>query len=222
MDIQDLISSDVRRRGTAEPAGLCLDALIDVAEGHVAYFLLEVSGDAGPVPALIAPKHVIWSDQALVLDISEADLATATEKGAPPEAQPVDLTALPPLLIGPFGNTVAPAMFGALYNSIAGRNRTPRPNVDAQHAAWHWFEDLQGRPVFDERGDVGSLRSLTLDAQGRQCTHLVVAPKQGEDLTIPFSALRNVSRTEQNLILDRTDPPPHSIARLEEEIEKPS
>lgn len=219
MDIQDLIASDVRRRGEADPAGRLLDVLIDTSNGDVVYALLEITGDSGPVQALVRPSAVVASDEALVLNVEADALAAVTEKGAPPEAQPIDLTTLPPLLVGPFGNTVAPALFGALYNATAGRNRVARPALDERHASWHWFEDLQDRTVFDETGKIGTLVTFGVDPASYRCVDLTLKDDLGEHLTLPFQTLRNVSRTEHHLILDRTDPPPHSIERLKQDLE---
>lgn len=220
MDIQHLIGSDVRRRGEANPAGRCVDILMDAASGKVRYFLLDITGESGPVPVLVRPEAVIPSDQALVLRVGADALDKVLRKGAPAEAQPIDLTTLPPLLVGPFGSTIAPAMFGAIYNATAGRNRTARPTIHERHTSWHWFEDLQDRPVFDETGRIGTLITIGMDEAARCCTSLTVQTERDGDLTLPFDTLRNVSRTEHHLVLQRTDPPPHSIERLKQELEE--
>ncbi|MEL6644876.1 MAG: hypothetical protein AAFQ79_13160 [Pseudomonadota bacterium] len=218
MDIQDLIGSDVRRRGTAAPVGQCVDVVIDTATGEVPYLLLDITGENGPIQVMVRPEAVILSDQSIVLDVEADTMDAALKKSAPAEAQPVDLTALPPLLVGPFGNTIAPAMFGAVYNATAGRNRTARPTIDARHASWHWFEDLQDRPVFDETGQIGTLITISVDKALLRCTDLTVKTERDGDLTLSFDTLRNVSRTEHHLVLQRTDPPPHSIERLKQDL----
>lgn len=218
MKFNDLFGRAIVRSDTGEHLGRVVDALIDVQAGTLAYLL--VAPEAHGAPFVLNRDRISLRDGAPQADVSGAmfqatDRAEAADR-AP--AGPLDLTAMPPLVIGPFGNTLAPVMGAAVFNALAGRARQDRPALDAVHAHWHWFETLHGLPVFDGSGELGALDDIIFDPATLSCKSLELRDGSGKLFGFPFATIRKVSRGSASIVLELSANPPYSIARIQQEL----
>jgi len=222
MKMSGLVGAEVRRSGGAD-LGTCIDVLVDTEAGRVVYAFV----DKGPATNL---DHALYSrdkmkvvDGALELDVSDEEISAAHERvgeeDEPGPAMPLDLSSMPPLVVGPFGYTVAPTMAGAVANAYAESSRhEARPEIGEGHGQWHWFANLRGLPVFSERGELGKLSDIIVNPDGLFCVTLMVTTDHGEIYALDFAKLRMVSRDEKSVVLDLEKTPPYSVERIRDEM----
>ncbi len=199
MKLTNLIDNPVRRKGTDERIGRCVDVIVDMKAGRVAYVLVGDHRNA----ALIEHAALEIVDSALVADISQERFEQLREDAADAAATgPLDLSALPPVIIGPFGFTLAPVMMGAVLNSEMSREKPRvRPDIDQKHAYWHWFSRLLGLPVFDTGSELGTAEDFRIDPMTLEFTTLDVCALSGTKRQVPFNAVGHVSRDANSIIL---------------------
>ncbi|MEL6517011.1 MAG: hypothetical protein AAFQ39_04790 [Pseudomonadota bacterium] len=218
MKITEMIGRTARRRGVREEIGTCIDVLIDTKTNAVLYALVELGVSRGRALAIVARDRIAVEDGALVLGLTDDDLDRAERLDTSAPEGPIDLTTMPPVVIGPFGYTVAPTMAGALINAMTGNDRAERPAVDSVSPTWHWFENLHGLPVFDETGLLGHLDTIVVNPASFDCMTLTARTDRGELLSFAFDKIRHVSRGEQSIVLELAKIPPYSLEKLEQEI----
>lgn len=218
MTLNDLLKKQALRESDGATLGNVIDALIDVKDGRVVYLL--VSQGYFDAPLVLSRKRISLVDGKVMVDVGEDDLDRLRAEAGPETApeQPLDLTAMPPLVIGPFGNAVAPAMGAAVYNALTGRDRESRPALDKAHAEWHWFETLHGLPVFDSTGELGALDDIFVDPATLTCKTLALRDTGGQLYSFPFSKIRMVSRGETSIVLELSSKPSYSVERIREDL----
>ncbi len=199
MKLSNLIDNPVRRKGTDERIGRCVDVIVDMKAGRVAYVLVGDHRNA----AVIEHVALEIADSGLVADISQDRFEQLRENAADAAATgPLDLAALPPVIIGPFGFTLAPVMMGAVLNSEMSREELRmRPDIDQKHAYWHWFSRLLDLPVFDIGSELGTVEDIRIDPVTLEFTTLDVAALSGAKRQIPFKAVGHVTRDANSIIL---------------------
>lgn len=210
MRLSRLLELDVTRTGDAKPLGRVDDALIAVGEGRVVYVL--ASPGVREAPLVLSADRLTVSEEGIEARADDAELRALRAGPAPgtrPDA-PLDLTGMPPLVIGPFGNTIAPAMGAALVNATAARDRNVRPALDRAHADWYWYDTLGGLAVFGESGEIGMLEDIVVDPDGLICRSLSVRDGAGDLYNLPFDAIRHVSKGETHIVVQTSPKPPHA------------
>jgi len=225
MKLSELMGTRVRRTGGGGDLGTCIDVLVDTEAGRVVYALVEKGPPANLDHALYAHRKMRVVDGVLELDVTGEEISAAHdrvgEEDAPGPAMPLDLTHMPPLVVGPFGYTVAPAMAGAVANAYAEKSRhETRPEISEGHEQWHWFANLRDLPVFSERGELGRLTDIIVNPDGLLCVTLMVTTDHGEIYALDFAKLRMVGRGETSVVLDLEKTPPYSVERIRSDLEK--
>lgn len=207
MQMSNSLGARARQSGTGQDLGICIDLLIDTAKGGVEYALLDIGSTFQVTQALVSRRRLRWSDNDLVVALTQeevedrcVDIEADTQS-----AEAVNLAAMPPVVVGPFGYTVAPVMAGAMANVLA--DQSARPKIDERHAHWYWYQSLDGLPLFDSSGPLGRLSDIILDPETLHCQQLVAEDENGEHTRYPFATLRSVTRQGESLILDTTQPP---------------
>ena len=218
MTLNELLKKQALRESDGATLGNVIDALVDVKDGRVVYLL--VSHGYFEAPLVLSRKRVSLVDGKVLADVGEDELdrlRAGPGREQTPE-QPLDLTAMPPLVIGPFGNAVAPAMGAAVYNALTGRDRETRPALDEAHKDWHWYEALHGLPVFDSTGELGALDDIFIDPATLTCATLALRDTGGKLYSFPFGKIRMVSRGETSIVLELSSKPSYSVERIREEL----
>lgn len=239
MRLNSLADREILRGEDDRPIGRVVDVLIDVRRGDIVYVL----ADPGPAsdPFVLSRRRLAMVGETLRAEASEAELDRLRSRSRPTDDEPtpaLDLTAFPPLVVGPFGNVAAPAMgaavfppvagvFGrsaapamgaALMNALTGKPRRERPALDGAHAEWHWYETLHGLPVFDATSELGALDDIVFDPETLICRSLLLRDDRGNLHDLPFSAIRMVSRGETSIVLELSPKPPYSVERIVEDL----
>lgn len=218
MRLNRTIGLNVLRKGTSDNLGELVDLLIDVSTGKVVYAL--VSPGTVSADVLLSRARLSESGGKLEADVSDEDLERF-RVGSGEEVEPggpLDLATMPPMVVGPFGNVIAPAMGAALFNALAGRDRRERPRLDEAHATWHWFEALHGLSVFDATEDLGVLDDIVANPETLTCEALELRDSGGQLYNFPFDSIRMVSRGETSIVLELSKTPPYSVERIQDEL----
>lgn len=202
MKLTNLIDTQILRSGTDAPIGRCVDMILQTREAQVDYVL----SDNGRNRALIARSCLSIRSSALVAGISQDRFDALDAEGAADDAgeRPVllDPMAMPPVLVGPFGNTVAPAMAASLAQSeFTAARDVARPAIDEKDAHWHWLGKIIGLPVFDTSREIGVLDDILIDPDTLMCRDLEVMSLSGTKRRLPFARLSHVSRQGDSIIL---------------------
>ena len=134
-----LIGTRVRRLGGADGIGTCADFVLDVAGARLVRLLVERQTDLGPRQALISVDRLSMSAGDMAASVREDELSAEGVPGSVLRAA-LDLEALPPVVTGPFGNSMAPVMAAATRYVVAGSSSRPSKRW-ASHdgiVAPHW------------------------------------------------------------------------------------
>lgn len=204
MDATRLVGADVESRD-GRRLGRCVDLLIDVAARRVVYVLLDLDGEGGE--ALLGRDHLTLSGAKFVSDTTPDQIATREIGAEHEDPPPLDLRDMPPLVVGPFGYTFAPAMAGALFNSIGDSDEDSqhlaRPKIDRDEDDWHWFSHIQGLPVFEVTRELGAVRDIVVNPEGLTCLTLKTETDRGELQQFDFADIRYVTQGEDSVVMGR-------------------
>ncbi|WP_223423057.1 PRC-barrel domain-containing protein [Tateyamaria pelophila] len=214
MKISEMIDAPVFDRDSDREMGSVTDALIDTLTGDIPYVLIDTSMGLGHAPVLVSRDRFTQRDGRWKVHISEEESLRSKAEADEQSTTPLDLSMMPPALVGPFGYTVSPVMASALINTLTGKSRKERPAIDQSHSDWFWFDTLHGLPLFDSSGSLGNLADVMVDPVQLACLSLVA---QGEDRTLTthdMGTLRHVTRDENSIILELSDPPPYSARAM--------
>jgi hypothetical protein len=187
------------------------DVFFDPDERRLRYLAIDIGGWFAVdevivsadllVPPVAGREH--WS-----LRIDEAALEAAPRWGAEGLGDPPDLTAWPPIIVGPFGGTYAPML---LYEQMVAGSRTDEPPRDGSGDALVYRMDRAsewlGMPAYGTDGELGQVEDVLFDDATMALEWLrlgsggIFSRATG---TVPVSALRHVAKQGTHLVLDIT------------------
>ena len=186
------------------------DAWIDPDAMAVRYVGLDVGGWLDRHVALVAASRLAWVDEglgpgwraAVTRAEIEGDEARLSDGGGL-----IDVAALPPVLTGPFGHTVSPALIRAGLMAEAQEERTPLPPGEEEAgededgaprdearaldraADWLGLTVAARHDVIAQRADAGPrVEDLLLDPDDLRITHAVVEA-DGRGRAVPVAHL---------------------------------
>lgn len=197
--------------------GDCADLLVDVKAGSIPFVLLDTKDGTEAALRLLVSSRLSVRDDDLLADLDDDSLPASVKPVVATTGeneQPIDLRNWPPLVVGPFGYTLAPALAGAIFNTASLRGDQEKPHIDKARASWHWFENLTRLPVFDTGGELGTVEDLTFDTATFTCNDLMTRDAKGDGAAYPVSAIRRVTKDADAVIVELSDPPPYSVERI--------
>lgn len=214
--LSDLIGSPVRRLGGEEEIGSAVDFMIDIDQRTIVCALVDVLQTLHPAQTIFARERLSLDHGTLHASASVEELEARRDSSVE-QVTGLDLAALPPVVVGPFGYTVAPAMAGAVLNAVMGRlksNSGERPEVERQDRNWHWFTQLFDIPVFEVTTELGKVADIGMEPRGLTCTELVLKTEKGDERSLDFSAIRNIDPNGESLIVETSPDTPYSAASV--------
>jgi hypothetical protein len=206
MTLSDMLKS----RATCEDGSFPVtEVFFDAEDGRLAYLALDTGGWFERSEVIVAagrmglpdPDRHLWP-----AEISRAELEAAPDWSGDTDRVPPWITALPPIVIGPFGNTYSPLMLHAML--AAESDEADGPQTEAEARVYH-FERAsrwRGRPVFGTGGELGRLGDLVFDLPARRLAHVVV--ESGGTLfardarAVPVARLRRWVEGNSHLVLN--------------------
>jgi sporulation protein YlmC with PRC-barrel domain len=204
MKARQLIGQSLYHAETDTDAGQVVDLAIEPGGKPVLHLLADIAAPEGLTPVLFTGGLIRVENGRLCLDLSEGELservATAREDAPPPHP---DASALPPLLIGPFGHSIAPAMMAALISERA----MPSPRPDLPRDAAVWLSHMEGQPVFDMSGELGTFEDVEIDTARFICTDIAIQQPDKSRRTLPFEAMRPLPEHETHIVVKGEDGP---------------
>ena len=183
MKASSLIGREFAHTTDNKISGTVTDLIFDLSLGEVAFFLVEVTAEAGTAPILFSPVVMALEDGVVKTNVHPDDIAQRVNAAVHRTAVAIDPTDLPSTLIGPFGNTISPSLIAALFNA---RTAQERPKLPAGSDGV-WFTQLKGHAVRAHVADVGHLTDIELDE------HLTAS--EGVEITTPDEVSTIVSPT---------------------------
>jgi hypothetical protein len=220
LSLSDRIGMQAVRQGTEDVLGTCTDILIDVENGRLVCALFELGHTHGCAQAMFAPEKFEAGDDAVILAVGDEEIAVQTKHQAATGPR-LDTGSLPPVVVGPFGYTIAPAMASALLNAVLGRRSAKplaQPDLDKKWSTWHWFTNLQSLPVFDVARSLGKLADIHVDRKTWTCQQLETVGERQDRYMLPFAKLRNVDLEETSIIMEMSETPPYSPKAILEDL----
>ncbi len=206
------------------------DILFDARDGALKYLVVDTGAWFESQQTLVAAAligRVDVENAEIVLTASRDEFERAPRWEGEHEPLIPMLSALPPLVVGPFGSTYAPLALTAEWSALSDErteddvDSDPRAEkaVDLFETAHNWLDSA----VFGRDGELGSLDDLLVDPDTRKITHLVISNgsvMRGKLLVVPYAVLRYRAKGG-HLVLDttveklRNAPQIDQIARLE-------
>ena len=158
------------------------DLWFDLRTGDISHVLLDLGRLLRPDLALITPDRIDRATWTLRTTQGELDRA-------PRWREPVDgmTPHWPPIVIGPFGNTLSLPLLAAQL----GQTRNPEPDAIAQALSdtTDAATDVISASVFARDGELGSVRDLRIAPDRWAVTGIVVTAPQGT-VTVPLPHIR--------------------------------
>lgn len=180
------------------------DIFFERETGALKYLSLETGGWLDPDVVLISAGLMAGYDadsRAMELRLEEDDLKTARRIDPATDRTGV-LTAMPPIVVGPFGGTVSPMMAtAAIAESEAAVAAAERPRValPGVERTSEWI----GQPVFGSDGELGMLSDLLFDPALSAVTHVVIDDGglfNGRNIVLPLETVRHRGEKDGHIV----------------------
>jgi len=193
---------------TADETCPVREVFFDLHTRRIEYLALEIGGwfdsDEVLVSAdLVGPPAGQGAPWTVSLDHGALDNAPRWHEGMREDM--VDLSAWPPVIVGPFGGTYAPIL---LYEQLfAGFKDDPAPTPDedrlvtGMERATAWI----GLPVFGLGGELGRVADLRFDPATRRISTFLLArndPESDDPVEYPMSAV-HLTRQKTHLVMEK-------------------
>ena len=189
------------------------DILFDTRDGALKYLVVDTGAWFESQQTLVAAAligRVDVENAEIVLTASRDEFERAPRWEGEHEPLIPMLSALPPLVVGPFGSTYAPLALTAEWSALSDErteddiDSDPRAEkaVDLFETAHNWLDSA----VFGRDGELGSLDDLLVDPDTRKITHLVISNgsvMRGKLLVVPYAVLRYRAKGG-HLVVDTT------------------
>ena len=179
------------------------NAFFSLEERQLDYLALDVGTWLQSDLALISTRLI--SDVSLSTGLVTLNTCAEDIKAAPnwQDGSSSLLEVLPPIIIGPLGNTISPMMIAAILENDNAHRTSGAAYIDGLLD----FTSFVGLDVFGKDGELGRAKDILFDASSLSVTHIVVRSSQGmveNAHIIPIEKLRYKAAQETHLVLDLT------------------
>lgn len=179
------------------------DVAIHPVKKKVLGILSELETESGRELCFLPTGHLDHNDGRLIANVQAEELTTFSVDHSYGKDQIVPLESLPPVVVGPFGHAVSPAMMAAVLNAQLER---------AEHGASApgkgvWFSELNDLPVFDASGEIGHFKDISITTDSFECKALILGSAQGGPFHVPFEALRNIPDDMTHIVIQERNVP---------------
>ncbi|NOD31822.1 PRC-barrel domain-containing protein [Ruegeria atlantica] len=206
MKLSTLINTPVVPAGTDHAIGRISDIAIRAGQTELEYVLVNLSVAGGNDPVAFTADTLKLGASEVVCALSHHQVNHLRQREGGEDPLAVDIKGLPPLVVGPFGNAIAPVVMGAILNDALRQRPQPRP----PGSNFRWFAKLQGNPVFDATGELGRFMDIELDPNTKVLRFLLIDGRP-DILSFPFAELRNIPDDEHYMVLSRPSDPLHPV-----------
>jgi hypothetical protein len=210
--LQSLTDLMERRLHVADRKIRADEVFFDPRDRRLRYLAVDIGGWFDIKEVIVAADLLVapaegrdhWS-----LRLDEAALEAAPRWGERGMDAPVDLTAWPPIIVGPFGGTYAPML---LYEQVVAQGRdagqSEPPEEGSGDALVYRLEratEWLGTLAFGTDGELGRVEDILFDEATLTLARLVLGSgglfshRAG---AVPVSAVRHMARQGTHLVLD--------------------
>ncbi|EEX10203.1 hypothetical protein SL1157_2257 [Ruegeria lacuscaerulensis ITI-1157] len=202
MKLSDIITTPVVPTGTEDPIGRVADVAVRAGQAHLDFVLVNMSVTGGYDPVVFSADTLELGVGQVTCAYSQEQIEQLRHRKTEESHLPVGIEGLPPLVVGPFGNAIAPVVMGAVLNDALHDRPKPIPS----ERDCRWFTELQGNPAFDATGELGTLLDVEIDPTSKALRFLLI-DRGSDTLSIPFAELRNIPDGEHYVVLSRSSDP---------------
>ncbi|WP_425079908.1 PRC-barrel domain-containing protein [Ruegeria denitrificans] len=206
MKLSSLINTPVVPAGTDHAIGRISDIAIRAGQTELEYVLVNLSVAGGNDPVALTADTLELGASEVVCALSQHQVNHLRQREGGEDPLAVDIEGLPPLVVGPFGNAIAPVVLGAVLNDALRQRPQPTP----PGSNFRWFTKLQGNPVFDVTGELGRFKEIEFDPDTKALRFLLIDGRP-DILSVPFAELRNIPDDEHYMVLSRSSDPLHPV-----------
>ncbi|NOD84730.1 PRC-barrel domain-containing protein [Ruegeria sp. HKCCD6119] len=206
MKLSDLINKPVVPAGTDHAIGRVSDIAISAGQTELEYVLVNLSVAGGNDPVAFTADTLELGASVIECAFSHQQLHHLRQRKEDEDPLAVDIKGLPPLVVGPFGNAIAPVVMGAVLNDALRQRPQPTP----PGSNFRWFTKLRGNPVFDATGELGKLKDIEFDPDTKVLRFLLIDGRP-DILSFPFAELRNIPDDEHYMVLSTSSDPLHPV-----------
>ncbi|NOC91896.1 PRC-barrel domain-containing protein [Ruegeria sp. HKCCD6604] len=206
MKLSSLINTPVVPAGTDHAIGRISDIAIRAGQTELEYVLVNLSVAGGNDPVAFTADTLELGASEVVCALSQHQVNHLRQREGGEDPLAVDIEGLPPLVVGPFGNAIAPVVMGAVLNDALRQRPQPTP----PGSNFRWFTKLQGNPVFDVTGELGRFKEIEFDPDTKALRFLLIDGRP-DILSVPFAELRNIPDDEHYMVLSRSSDPLHPV-----------
>ncbi|MCA0963335.1 PRC-barrel domain-containing protein [Salipiger bermudensis] len=203
--LTDLLSWPVQ---TGDQSGTLSDVLFDPETRQLTHLALHTRGalDGAALANASRLEAPDAENRRLAVAISDEELAAAPHWQGDTRELDALLTAMPPLVVGPFGATHAPLALGGFLGTRPDGTETD-PRAEAVIDRHQRFSRWRDRAVFTRDAEIGTLRDMLYNAEANRIDYLVVDDGKwigGKKYALPFSSLahRAPGNKGGHLVLD--------------------
>lgn len=200
LSISDLTRFTAKARDASFPIS---DVFVSLSDRELSYLTIDTGGWFATDSVLLSANlitDISTDDRTLTLNVDEATIRSAPTL---PEDSSSLVDALPPILIGPFGNTISPEMMAMMAHS----NRGKTGDATARTRHLDRFSQIEGTDAFGKDGELGRVVDVLVSPDTHTLTHLVVDSGKvlsGRQLIVPIEKLRYQAEQETHLVFDLT------------------
>lgn len=177
------------------------DIFFSLSDRSLSYLVIDTGSWFETDTVLVSSaliSSVSTDDRVIRLDTDEGSIRSAPVWQ---EGQSSLLDAMPPVIVGPFGNTIAPAMLAA----IARREQGDTARGQALTRDLESFSSMARTEAFGTDGEIGRAIDFLVSPETRDITHVIIDNGKvvaGRQLVVPIEKLRYQADQETHLVLD--------------------
>ena len=197
MNVSSLIDAAVTHAHDGALEGKIVDLLFDLPLTRAEFVLVDVTDEVGTAPLLLTADAVDLVEAVIKLRGDPDDTRKRLQASIADTTPLIDLTHLPHIVIGPFGNAISPSMLAALFNRRQGRDLTALPEGGTSAV---WFSELRDLPIDFHISRAGRIEDVVLHTHSTEVSHIACQSTDGGSFALRTAEL-TVSRNAQAALI---------------------